>query len=100
MSLVVPFSFFLHRLAYFCIQGRGKPGFYSAIVETLDSVLDTKPPPFRILYKEDGKVKKIDTKLPPLRILQISRQGKEYGYLTSALQDVLQRRWQVKVDRY
>ncbi|XP_023332469.1 TBC1 domain family member 9 [Eurytemora carolleeae] len=36
-------------------KGRGKPGFYNALVETFDSVLDTKPPPFRILYKEDGK---------------------------------------------
>jgi len=36
-------------------KGRGRPGFYNSLVETLDNVLITKPAPYRILYKEEGQ---------------------------------------------
>ena len=35
-------------------KGRGTQGLSSILVRTWDSVLDTKPPPYRILYQEDG----------------------------------------------
>ena len=35
-------------------QGRGTKGFSSLLVGTWDSVLDTKPPPYRLLYQEEG----------------------------------------------
>ena len=35
-------------------KGRGTRGLSSLLVQTWDSVLDTKPPPYRLLYQEDG----------------------------------------------
>ena len=35
-------------------KGRGTRGLGSLLVQTWDSVLDTKPPPYRVLYQEEG----------------------------------------------
>jgi len=36
-------------------KGRGRAGLYGVLVDTFDSVQNQKPPPYRLLYKEDDK---------------------------------------------
>jgi hypothetical protein len=41
------------------IHGQSRGGFGALFVSTIDSIFDTRPPPFRILYQrdlEDGQI--------------------------------------------
>lgn len=68
-------------------KGHGTRGLGSLLVQTWDSVLDTKPPPYRVLYQEDGA----DTFLMLSACMTGQEALEDWAWLESELVAVLDR---------
>ena len=68
-------------------KGHGTRGLSSLLVQTWDSVLDTKPPPYRLLYQEEGS----DTFLMLSACMSSQEALSDWSWLESELVTVLDR---------